>query len=46
MAQKKRYQIGMKQRAKRKKARQKLASKGEDLKEYFYNGFYIKMEKN
>lgn len=42
MGQKSQYQVGMKQREKRKKARAKLAAKGEKMEEYYYGKFFIK----
>ena len=42
MGQKRRYQLGMQQRTKRKKARARLAKKGEKIESYYYGGFYIK----
>jgi hypothetical protein len=36
------YQIKMKQREKRRKARKKMAAKGENPNDYFYAGYYIK----
>ena len=36
------FQIKMKQREKRKKARQKLTKNGQDLKEYYYGKYYLK----
>ena len=42
MGQKSQYQIGNKQREKRKKARQKLAKKGENLTDFYYGKYYIK----
>ena len=42
MGQKSQYQVENKQRQKRKKARQKLTKKGENLSEFYYGKFYIK----
>lgn len=42
MGQKSQYQVKMKQREKRKKARQKLVKKGENLTEFYYGKYYIK----
>ena len=42
MGLKKQFQIGMKQRIKRKKKRDHLAAKGNDLKDCFYGKYYIK----
>lgn len=42
MGQKSQYQIGMKQRTKRKKKRDKLAAKGQELKDFFYGKYYLK----
>lgn len=46
MGRKKRFQIGMKQREKRKKARNKLTAKGENLTEYYYDRYYVKLGKD
>lgn len=43
MGLKKQYQIGIKQRQRRKKRRIQLAKKGENINDYFYSGFYIKL---
>lgn len=45
MGLKSQFQIGMKQRKKRKKARNSLTAKGKDLNEYFYGKYYIKSGK-
>ncbi len=42
MGQKSQYQIKIKQREKRKKARAKLTAKGEKIDDYYYSGFYLK----
>jgi hypothetical protein len=42
MGLKSQYQVGMKQRQKRKKARAKLTAKGEKLENYFYGKYYLK----
>jgi hypothetical protein len=42
MGQKSRYQIGMKQREKRKKARKKMAAKGQNIDQYYYGKFCLK----
>jgi len=44
MGQKSRYQVGRKQRFKRRDARKKLAAKGEDTKEYYYGKYYLKSQ--
>ena len=43
MGHKSQYQVKMKQREKRIKARKKLAAKGENLNEYYYGKYYIKL---
>ena len=43
MGLKSRFQIGMKQRQKRKKARKKLSAKGHDPAEFYYGRYYIKL---
>jgi len=45
MGQKSQYQIGMKQREKRKKKRANITKKGKDLKEFYYGKFYLKSDK-
>lgn len=42
MGQKSQFQIGMKQREKRKKKRARLAKKGQDIKEYYYGKYFLK----
>lgn len=42
MGHKKQYQIGMKQRQKRKKKMAKLSKKQLDVKDFYYSGFYLK----
>ena len=42
MGQNSRFQIGMKQREKRKKKRARLTKKGLDTKDYFYGKFFLK----
>lgn len=37
------FQIKMKQARKRKKARKRIVKKGQDLKDYFYGKYYIKL---
>ena len=43
MGLKKQYQMKIKQRVKRIKARKKLSAKGENLSEYYYGKYYIKL---
>ncbi len=43
MGLKKQFQLKMKQKKKRKLTRKKLLAKGQDLKEYFYGKYYIKL---
>lgn len=43
MGLKKQYQMGQKQREKRKKRRDRLAKKGANLSDVFYGKFYIKL---
>ena len=43
MGLKSQYQVSMKQAAKRKKKRRKMAAKGTDVKDYFYGKYYIKL---
>ena len=45
MGQKSQYQISMKQAAKRKAKRKKLAAKGNNLTDFYYGKFYLKAEK-
>ena len=45
MSLKTQFQKGMKQREKRRKARKKLTAKGENLNDYFYGKYYIKLGK-
>ena len=45
MGQRSQFQIGMKQREKRKKKRQRLVKKGQDPKDYFYGKFCLKATK-
>lgn len=42
MGQKSQYQVKMKQREKRKKARDRMVAKGQNPDDYFYAGYYIK----
>ena len=42
MGLKSQYQVGMKQREKRKKKRVKMAKKGQDPKDFFYGKYYLK----
>jgi hypothetical protein len=41
MALKKQFQIGMKQRERRKKRRKRLSTKGQNLNDFFYGKYYI-----
>ncbi len=43
MGSRKQYAIKMKQREKRKKARNKLSAKGQNLSDYYYGKYYIKL---
>lgn len=43
MSSKKQYAIKMKQKEKRKKARKQLAAKGQNLTDYYYGKYYIKL---
>jgi len=43
MGQKTQYQIGMKQREKRKKRRVRLAKKGQNLQDFFYGKYFLKV---
>jgi len=45
MGLKSQYQVGMKQREKRKKKRNRLAAKGGNTSEYFYGKYYLKTGK-
>ncbi|MCX5686894.1 MAG: hypothetical protein NTW09_05515 [Candidatus Omnitrophica bacterium] len=45
MGLKSQYQVGMKQREKRKKKRVKLAAKGQNASDYFYGKYYLKSGK-
>ena len=42
MGQKSQYQVKMRQRTKRKKSRDRLVKKGENLEQFYYGKFYIK----
>ena len=42
MGLKSQFQVGMKQRQKRKARRKKIAAKGANLADYFYGGYYLK----
>lgn len=42
MGQKKQYQVGSKQRVKRKKNRAQLLKKGAKLEDFYYGKFYLK----
>ena len=44
MGQKKRSQVLMEQRGKRKKARDRLVKKGENLADFYYGKYYIKIK--
>ena len=46
MGLKSQYQVKMKQREKRKKDRKKLAAKGQDLNQYYYGKYYLKLGEN
>jgi len=46
MGLKSQYQMKIKQRQKRQKSRKKLAAKGENLNEYYYGKYYIKLGKS
>jgi hypothetical protein len=37
------FQINMKQRQKRKKKRKAMAAKGQNLSEYYYGKYYVKL---
>ena len=43
MGQKSQYQIGRKQRIKRKKARKQLVAKGRNVDEFYYGRYFIKL---
>jgi hypothetical protein len=43
MGQKSQFQVGMKQREKRKKKRNRLVKKGQDLKDFYYGKYYLKL---
>ncbi len=43
MGLKKQFQTKMKQRVKRKKARQKLTAKGQNLNDYYYGKYFVKL---
>jgi len=43
MGQKSQGQIKLKQRVKRKKKRDKLTGKGQNLTDYFYGKYYVKL---
>ena len=43
MGLKSQFQIGMKQRKKRKAKRDKLTKKGANIADYFYGKYYIKL---
>jgi hypothetical protein len=42
MGLKSQYQVSMQQRKKRKKAREQLTKKGENIASYYYGKYYIK----
>jgi hypothetical protein len=44
MGLKSQYQVGMRQRQKRKKARAKLAANGEKIENYFYGKYCLKSQ--
>jgi len=46
MGLKSQFQIGLKQREKRKKARTKLARVGQNVSDYFYGAYYLKSANN
>jgi len=46
MGLKSKYQIGLKQREKRKKQRAKLAAKGGNVNDVYYGKYYIKLGKS
>ncbi len=43
MGQKSQYQVGLKQREKRKKKRDRLTAKGENPNAYFYGKYYVRL---
>jgi len=45
MGLKSQYQVGMKQREKRKKKRNRLVAKGQNANDYFYGKYYLKSGK-
>ena len=45
MGLKSQYQVGMKQREKRKKKRDKLTAKGKTVSDYLYGAYYLKSGK-